>query len=122
MNSENTILSNIQIAINATVLLASDMGSIFSIINTADFGSKIYTEVKTTYKKMNEIAYDAEKGVLNLARILKVSEDIKKLSHHVIKMKSLNPLISDDLIKKINTTVINTNQAVSLTIVALKKN
>jgi hypothetical protein len=121
MNSENTISTNTQIAINATVLLASDMGSIFSIINTADYDSKIYTEVKTTYEKMIKIAYESEKGLLNLLRIIKVSEDIKKLSHLIIKMKALNPLISDDLIDNLTTTVTNANQAVALTIIALKK-
>jgi hypothetical protein len=45
--------SNIQIATNAIVRLASDMGSIFSIINAADYGTQIYQQSIEAYN-LNE--------------------------------------------------------------------
>ncbi|MEN2399212.1 hypothetical protein GKZ90_0005455 [Flavobacterium sp. MC2016-06] len=52
--------SNIQIATNAIVRLASDMGSIFSIINAADYGTQIYQQSVEAYNLMNRTAYLAE--------------------------------------------------------------
>lgn len=52
--------SNIQIATNAIVRLASDMGSIFSIINAADYGTQIYQQSIEAYNLMNRTAYLAE--------------------------------------------------------------
>lgn len=53
--------ANVQIAANAILKLASDTGSIFSIINAADFDTEIYVQSKTAYDLMNETAYLAEK-------------------------------------------------------------
>ncbi|WP_337966027.1 hypothetical protein [uncultured Flavobacterium sp.] len=47
-------------------------------------------------------------------------EIINKLSNLVIRKKALNPLISDDLISRINTAGTDANNAVSLTLIALK--
>ncbi|WP_025146698.1 hypothetical protein [Pedobacter jeongneungensis] len=52
--------SNVQIATNAIVRLAGDMGSIYSILNAADFDSSIYMLAKEASKLINETAYDAE--------------------------------------------------------------
>nr|WP_294921908.1 hypothetical protein [uncultured Flavobacterium sp.] len=52
--------ANIQIAANAIVRLASDMGSIFSIINAADYGTQIYQQSIEAYNLMNRTAYLAE--------------------------------------------------------------
>jgi hypothetical protein len=52
--------ANIQIATNAIVRLASDMGSIFSIINAADYGTQIYQQSIEAYNLMNRTAYLAE--------------------------------------------------------------
>ncbi|PIF29802.1 hypothetical protein CLU81_0186 [Flavobacterium sp. 9] len=47
-------------------------------------------------------------------------EIINKLSNLVIRKKALNPLISDDLISRINTAGTDANNAVALTLIALK--
>lgn len=53
--------SNIQIAANSIVRLASDVGSIFSIINAADYGTQIYQQAFEAYNLINTTAYHAEK-------------------------------------------------------------
>jgi len=52
--------ANIQIATNAIVGLASDMGSIVSILNAADYGSQIFEQALAVNKLMNNTAYNAE--------------------------------------------------------------
>jgi hypothetical protein len=52
--------SNIQIATNAVVRLASDVGSIFSIINAADYGTQIFQQCVEAYNLINKTAYNAE--------------------------------------------------------------
>lgn len=52
--------SNVQIAANSIVRLASDIGSIFSIVNAADFDSDIYLQAENARELMNHTAYDAE--------------------------------------------------------------
>lgn len=52
--------ANVQIATNAILKLASDMGSIVSILNAADFDSQIYKQAASINKFMNETAYVAE--------------------------------------------------------------
>ena len=52
--------ANVQISANAIVRLASDIGSIYSILNAADFDSDIYFLAKDAHHLMNETAYDAE--------------------------------------------------------------
>ena len=54
--------ANVQVAANAVLRLASDMGSIYSMLSAADFGSEIYLQSRTAYSIMNETAYDAEKA------------------------------------------------------------
>lgn len=52
--------TNIQIATNAIVNLAGDIGSIVSLLNTADYGSQIYEEAILVNQLMNDTAYNAE--------------------------------------------------------------
>lgn len=52
--------SNVQIATNAIVKLASDIGSVFTIANAADFDSQIYQQAEDARKYMDRTAYDAE--------------------------------------------------------------
>jgi len=52
--------SNIQIAANSIVRLASDIGSIYSIINAADYGTQIYQQALESYNLINKTAYIAE--------------------------------------------------------------
>lgn len=52
--------SNVQIASNSVLRLSSDMGSIFSILSAADYGTDIYQLALEAYNLMNETAYVAE--------------------------------------------------------------
>ena len=52
--------SNIQIASNSIVRLASDIGSIYSIVNAADYGTQIYQQTLEAYNLINKTAYIAE--------------------------------------------------------------
>jgi hypothetical protein len=52
--------ANIQVAANAIIRLASDAGSIFSIVSAADFDSEIYELAKKMRELLNETAYGAE--------------------------------------------------------------
>jgi len=51
---------NVQIAATAIVKLASDIGSIFTILGAADFSSNLYQECNIAYEKISETAYCAE--------------------------------------------------------------
>lgn len=53
--------SNIQIASNAIVKLASDIAGVYSILNAADYHSEIYRQGKEAYDLINMTAYDIEK-------------------------------------------------------------
>ncbi len=53
--------ANVQIATNAIVKLASDVGSIYSIVNAADFDTEIYDQAYDAYALMNDTAYLAER-------------------------------------------------------------
>lgn len=52
--------ANVQVASNAILRLASDIGSIYSMLGAADFGSEIYLQSRIAYNIMNDTAYDAE--------------------------------------------------------------
>ncbi|HET6991709.1 MAG TPA: hypothetical protein VFJ43_10315, partial [Bacteroidia bacterium] len=52
--------ANVQVASNAIVKLASDMGSIFSIVNAADFDTDIYKLSQDAKRLINDTAYLAE--------------------------------------------------------------
>ena len=52
--------SNVQLAANVIVRLASDIGSIFSIVNAADFDSDIYVLAANAHELIDDTAYDAE--------------------------------------------------------------
>jgi hypothetical protein len=54
--------SNIQIASNAIVKLASDIAGVYSILNAADYHSEIYLQSKEAYDLINMTAYDVEKA------------------------------------------------------------
>jgi hypothetical protein len=53
--------SNIQIASNAVVKLAGDVGNIFSILKAADAEGELYIQGEMAYALINATAYDAEK-------------------------------------------------------------
>ncbi|WP_299114009.1 hypothetical protein [uncultured Winogradskyella sp.] len=53
--------ANIEVAANAITKLASDTGSIFSIVNAADYNSQIFDEAQYAKCLMDDTAYLAEK-------------------------------------------------------------
>ncbi|KQX09906.1 hypothetical protein [Flavobacterium sp. Root420] len=79
---------------------------------------------KNAFSKMttsNENTKQVALGTNDLINKLIYSvEIINKLSNLVIRKKALNPLISDDLISRINTAGSDANNAVALTLIALK--
>ncbi|WCT10025.1 hypothetical protein [Mucilaginibacter jinjuensis] len=68
--------SNVQIAANSIVRLASDIGSIFSIINAADFDTDVFHQAQTVAAYMNETAYEAEVAS-------KIAMDVSKYTSQV---------------------------------------
>jgi hypothetical protein len=79
---------------------------------------------KNAFSKMtisNDAAIEVASRVSDLINKLIYSvEIINKLSNLVIRKKALNPLISDDLITRLNTAGTDANNAVALTLIALK--
>lgn len=113
-------VSNLQLAVNAIVNLASKIGSIYSIVNSADCESDIYRKISKIQKDIKKTADNAQKGILNLLEIEKSVDDISELSNNVIRKKVYNPLISDDLVFMTTNCVIDTKKALSLSRIALK--
>ncbi|WP_046744089.1 hypothetical protein [Kordia zhangzhouensis] len=62
VSNTSVAAANVQIAANAILKLASDTGSIFSIINAADFDTEIYAQSNKAYVLMNDTAYAAEQA------------------------------------------------------------
>ncbi|NOQ72950.1 MAG: hypothetical protein GQ574_13155 [Crocinitomix sp.] len=52
--------SNVQIAANAIVSLAGDIGNVFSIVSAADYNSQIYTETLAVKNNMDTTAYNSK--------------------------------------------------------------
>lgn len=80
-----TSAANIQIAANAIVRLASDMGSIFSIVNAADYGTQIYQQSFEAYTLMNTTAYLAE---LASQHAMETSASIAEVASSTIQDKA----------------------------------
>lgn len=84
----------------------------------------LFENSKIAFSKMT-VANDATEEVAKevtvlINKLIYSVEIINKLSNLVIRKKSLNPLISDDLITKINAAGTDSNNAIALTLVALK--
>ena len=77
--------ANVQVAANAILKLASDTGSIFSIISAADFGTEIYTQSQKTYELMNITAYTAE---LTSQHSMEASQLIAEVSSNTLEAKA----------------------------------
>jgi predicted nucleic acid-binding Zn-ribbon protein len=93
--------SNIQIATNAIVRLASDMGSIFSIINAADYGTQIYQQSIEAYSLMNKTAYLAE---VASQHAMEASSSIAEVTSSSVEDKAkLTDASIDNLLKVINS-------------------
>lgn len=77
--------SNVQIAANAVTKLASDVGSIYSIINAADFDTDIYVQAKEINDLMNDTAYGAE---LNSQLAMETSALTSEVSSAIVLSES----------------------------------
>lgn len=79
---------------------------------------------KNAFVQTVSASQDSKKVTENISNLINKLiysvEIINKLSNLVIRKKALNPLISDDLITRINTAGTDANNAVALTLVALK--
>lgn len=79
---------------------------------------------RNAFSKMISSSDDASLVAVSISdlinKLIYSVEIINKLSNLVIRKKALNPLISDDLISRINTTGTDANNAVALTLIALK--
>jgi hypothetical protein len=77
--------SNTQIAANAILRLAADIGSVYAILSAADYGSEIYQQSREVNERMKETAYAAE-SASQLA--MEVSTSIAEVSSSVIADKA----------------------------------
>jgi hypothetical protein len=79
---------------------------------------------KNAFAKMTSSLEDATLVATSISdlinKLIYSVEIINKLSNLVIRKKALNPLISDDLITRINAVGTDANNAVALTLIALK--
>ncbi len=93
--------SNVQVASNAIVRLAGDMGNIFAIINAADFKESIYKLANTALFNLNTTAYCAE---IASKIAMDASAATAEVTAAQVKSKAKN---TNDL----TTTLLNTCQA-----------
>lgn len=117
--------ANVQIAANAVLKLASDVGSIFSIVNAADFGSEIYDQAEYANILMNgegsenrkDNKKDKDKGTAYLAEQasqlsmeasaliaeIPIASLVEKAQTTDTSIKSLLEVVTGDFVVKANT-------------------
>lgn len=103
--------ANMQVAANAVVKLASDVGGIFSMVSSADFGSEIYTQAKDARHLMDNTAYSAELASQH-AMEASVKASVVSASTVVDRAKSTNAQMKN-LLKVLSTDFDNASQTVS---------
>jgi hypothetical protein len=117
----NTSNSNAVVeAKQALTTLASDIGAALNIMSTASYTSSIYSEIVEINQQISTIAHDAEKGVLHLNRTIKICEEIVHFNEELIRQKSINPLIPDELMSILSSTVAQAEKALPLVRAALQ--
>lgn len=90
------------------------------IQNAYDLGYNSRNAFDKTVSSTGNVTKVTENISALISKLIYSVEIINKLSNLVIRKKALNPLISDDLISRINTVGTDANNAVALTLVALK--
>jgi len=104
--------SNTQVASNAIVRLAADIGSIYSIIKAADFESDMNTQAEEVMKLMNDTAHAAEQlsqlamETSMLTAEVSTSEVSGKAENIIAALNNLTKIVSDDF-DKINQSIIS---------------
>lgn len=83
-----------------------------------------YNDSFTAYGKLRKAEHKSKHLARNVNKLIKeliyAAEVINKLANEVIRQKALNPLISDELVTLVNNAGTDANDAVALTLVALK--
>ena len=110
-----------QAAKTAVVRLASDVSTICSTVRSSDLDA----EMSKLAEELFESAYNAAANAKilptpNLREVEFVESQINRLYNLIIRQKSLNARISNDLINRISETAKDAREAVSLTLVAHK--
>lgn len=72
--------ANVQIATNAIIKLASDVGSIFSVVNAADYGTEIYDQSKYANELMNGNCNGKKKVAKGVEGTAYLAENTSRLS------------------------------------------
>ena len=92
----NTAVSaaNVEIAANAILRLASDIGSVFNIINASDLGTEIQQHASEANELMNIVAYDAEKTSQFAMEAASLTAEISS-NTLVVKVDATNTLIEN---------------------------
>ncbi|MEO8237526.1 MAG: hypothetical protein ABI576_05405 [Flavobacterium sp.] len=104
--------SNIQIAANSIVRLASDIGSIYSIINAADYGTQIYQQAFEAYNLINKTAYIAEE---NSQHAMTASASIAEVATSTIADEAKLTNTSVNNLLQVTTTDLNVITAILTT-------
>lgn len=112
--SSNKMSSEKQKTTTAIIALASDIGSIFSIVNASDFNPDIYNQTKILNEEICKIGYKAEKEIFDAIEIKKMAEHLSKLTNAIYRKKEFNPLISDELISALKKTECDAENVVKL--------
>jgi hypothetical protein len=110
----DTATANKALALNNKVLVDSVVQNALTLYNNSQVA---FDEVSTADSSTKVLA-----NALNtvISKLIYTAEVVDKLSIYVIRQKALNPLISDELVAMINTAGTDANNAVALTLVALK--
>jgi hypothetical protein len=77
--------SNVQLAANAIVHLAGDIGNIFGIVNAADYDTQIYHDTEEVKNYMDETAYLAE---VSSQTAMETSMKISEVSSNTVLQQS----------------------------------
>ncbi len=103
--------ANVQVAGTAILKLASDLGSIFSIVNAADYDTDIYALSEEARKLINHTAYLAE---VTSQKAMEASINTSEVSGSIVlsKAKNANGLMSN-LLQVVTTDFNNVSQLVA---------
>ncbi|MDF2433478.1 MAG: hypothetical protein JWP44_3109 [Mucilaginibacter sp.] len=88
-----------------------------SALDLQSFANIAFAKITEAEKKTRSLVAQMK---IVIGKVIYSAEVINKLANIVIRKKSVNPLISDELLSMLSTACNNANTAVSLTLVALK--
>ena len=102
ISNASVCAANVQLAANAIVRLASDLGSIYGIVNAADAKSDMYVLADESRKLINQTAYDAglasqlamELSILTSEVTASTVQDKAKANNEL--MNSILKIVSDE--------------------------